>query len=137
MPQGGTIELVGNGNVDDAWQTAVLAGLTSHGFVRSDHGRYLVQLTASDLPGKTGLLAPDDSGEAKAEWLVAPSRSRAIGARVVTLVMSDAATGREVYRIVAQQPQRIGKPDATDRLSRAFLTELDGTASSRPAGEGG
>lgn len=106
----------------------------SAGFSRSERADYLVQLTTARLPGGTGLFAPQDKADEKT-WLVPPTRSRSAELRVYTLVISQRETGRELYRLVGQEPVKQGRPGVEGQLLQAFLTQLGGstaTATARP-----
>lgn len=133
MPQAGGIELVGAASGDRASRTALLERLAARGLSPSQEPDYFVQFTNALLPGRTGLFAPESRADEKT-WLVSPTRSRSIDQRVYTLVVSDRATGRELYRLVGQMPVRRGKPGSEDRLSQAFLAELGSATEAGTAG---
>ncbi|MBO9726375.1 MAG: hypothetical protein J7530_18555 [Novosphingobium sp.] len=133
MPQAGGIELVGAASDDGAWGTALLEKLAARGLSRSQEAAYFVQFTNALLPGRTGLFAPEGGTEEKT-WLVSPTRFRSIDQQVYTLVVSDRATGRELYRLVGQMPVPRGKPGSESRLSQAFLAELGSTTEPGTAG---
>jgi hypothetical protein len=133
LPQAGGIELVGAASGDSAWGTALLEKLAARGLSRSREADYFVQFTNALLPGRTGLFAPESETEGKT-WLVSPTRSRSIDQRVYTLVVSERATGRELYRLVGQMPVRQGTPESEDRLSQAFLAELGSATEPGSAG---
>ncbi|WP_454798030.1 hypothetical protein [Novosphingobium lindaniclasticum] len=134
IPQAGGIELVGGPADDGDWQSAILADLAARGFSRSERADYVVQLTTARLPGGTGLFAPQNKADEKT-WLVPPTRSRSTELRVYTLVISQRETGRELYRLVGQEPVKQGRPGVEGQLLQAFLTQLGGstaTATARP-----
>ncbi|QSR19070.1 hypothetical protein [Novosphingobium sp. KA1] len=108
-----------DGNVTRPLADELEAGLVAQGFSASDRGAYLVQLTVSDLPGRAGLFAPSEGGASAGAWLLAPSRSRSRMQRVVVLSLSDRATGRNLYRVLASEPRKAGKTGKAGRAGKA------------------
>lgn len=125
MPPPGTLEFPGGVAPTGTLGQDILAQLAARGFTRADHATYLAQITVARVPGKAGLFVPDSDPGAEARWLVAPSPSRSIGLRVATVTLSDRATGRELYRIIASERQSNGKPETDERITQAIAGKLD------------
>ena len=110
---------------DPLMQDKLMAALTARGFKVADPADYLVQIVASDMPGKTGIFLPDIASDAQErEWLNAPSRSKVIQTRRITVTLTDIATGREVYRASADERYRKGKAGSSDALIEAVVNQM-------------
>ncbi len=108
-----------------ALEQDILTQLAAKGFTSAEHGAVLVQVTSALTTGKTGLFVPEDNHGAAPRWLVAPSASRSVDMRVVTVTLSDRTTGKELYRVVATEPRRKGKPQTDERITQAILARFD------------
>lgn len=102
-----------------------MAAMTARGFRIADPADYLVQIVTSDMPGKTGAFLPYTTSDAEERvWLTAPSRSRTTQTRRLTVTLTDAATGREVYRASADERYREGKGGSSDALIDAVVNKI-------------
>ncbi|WP_336969806.1 DUF4136 domain-containing protein [Sphingobium aromaticiconvertens] len=114
--------------------------LTSRGFTIADPADYLVQIVSSDLPAKTGAYLPESTPDASGRqaWLTAPSHSRTIQTRRVTITLTDIATGREAYRASGVERYRANQPGSSDALIEALVDRMtQQTAISTVPPEGG
>ncbi|EIZ79186.1 hypothetical protein WSK_2374 [Novosphingobium sp. Rr 2-17] len=115
------------------------SGLVDRGFTLSDQPTYRLDLTLAEIPGKTGLYAPS-AGKADSQvWRLSPSRSRSAKTYRTTLSLTDAATGRELVRVYANERGTQAQWDEGARLADALLSQLAGTPpehniSSKPGG---
>lgn len=125
LPSPASIDRRIDASATDALEQDVRARLVAKGFAAADHGTYLLQITSALVTGKTGLFAPGSEAAAEPHWLVAPSASRSIGLRVITVTLSDRETGREIYRVSATERQLEGKPEGDEQIRQAILAALD------------
>jgi len=133
LPEPGR-QLQVSGPADPVLRDRVVAAMTARGFTVADPADYLVQIVTSDIPGKTGAFLPYTPSEAEERsWLTAPSRSKAVQTRQITITLTDMATGREVYRASADERYRAGKGGSSDALIEAVVSKIAEPAAINPA----
>ena len=100
--------------------------LAESGLTPGASARYLVQIGASDLPGKTGLflpdILPDEAGQR--QWLTSPTRSKSVRTRHLVVTVTDTLTGDEAYRAYGTERYRPSRNDKGQRLVQAVLAQL-------------
>jgi|GEM_PF-1670561 len=126
LPKPGGHNLQVSSSADGPLTDRVLAALTSQGFKVAEPADYFVQIASSDIPGKTGLFLPDTGVDASGNrtWLTAPSRSKGIQTRSITITLTDIATGKEVYRAFGDERYRAGQLVGSDALLDAVVGQI-------------
>ncbi|WP_213978951.1 hypothetical protein [Sphingomonas sp. dw_22] len=131
MPAPGNYALADSGvDARPDWQGVVVKGLQNHGLVQGPRSSYLVQLALTERPAFVGTLQPDEKIRDRQRR---PS-ARLAGKQIATLtvLITDTATGRELYRASALT---VGRSDVDEvmvgRMADAILPSDDGN---RPMG---
>ena len=115
----------------------IVDGLEKHGFILSDRPSYRLQLSLSQLRGKVGLFAPDAKEKAVGVWTMSPARSRTITTVRATMSLTDAATGRELFRAYANERSRDVTADPSERLAEALVNQLQDPSLNQVPGRSG
>jgi hypothetical protein len=103
-PGGASYALVETDGAKPASGAAIAQCLGNRGMTVSDAPAYLAQISESDRPGKAVAYPADPKPEKGQEpqWLPGSAPGRGT-IRSLALTLTDAATGREVYRVTASE----------------------------------
>lgn len=116
LPNAGSYAFVEAEAISDDMKTAIATGLGQRSLAPAEQPQYLVQTSLSHPLAKTGTLVPNPTSP---QWQRPPARGGKPLARV-TLSITTAATGAEVYHAAAWQPSN-GKPDEAAALTALAL----------------
>ena len=123
-PQPAGFALTADETIPDGLEAEIKECLAKQGFTSSNQPSYQLQLSFSETPGKMGLVAPEREGDAKTSWAMSPSRSRSTRTFRATMSLTDAATGRELFRAHADERARKEPPGINERLANALVAQL-------------
>ena len=123
-PHPASIALSMDDTVPAQFEASFIEGLKTQGFTLSDRPSYRLQLSVSQMRGKAGLFAPDQQGDASNAWIMAPARSRSAMTVRATMRLTDAVSGRELFRAYANERSSKEALDLSDRLADALISQL-------------
>jgi len=139
-PHPASIALSTDATVSTQFQSVVIDGLKAQGFTLSDRPSYRLQLSISQMRGKAGLFAPDEQEGASNAWIMAPARSRSATTVRATMRLTDAVTGRELFRAYANERSSKEALDLSKGLADALVSQLHRSSTdhaSEPSEEAG
>ncbi len=122
LPSAGAYSLVDT--ADTASRRTLSVCLAAHGLTPANGAAYLALLSESDRPRPVGAMTPQAESDKRPDiWLpgAAPDRRQV---RSLTLVLMQAATGQELYRIVVRQRYRAGRKVALADLAASACANL-------------
>lgn len=123
-PHPATIGVSTDSTVPPQFESAVIDGLKAQGFTLSDRPSYRLQLSVSHMRGKAGLFAPDEQQSAINSWIMHPARSRSVTTVRATMRLTDAMTGRELFRAHANERSKKDMLEIGKRLADALVNQL-------------
>lgn len=115
------------------FEAAINEGLARSGFSLSDHPVYRLQVSLSQAQGKVGLFEPQAQGDAAGVWTMRPGQSRSTMTFRATMSLTEAATGREIFRAHANERARKEQPGLSKRLAEGLIAQFSAApAPARP-----
>ncbi|MCW2389620.1 hypothetical protein M2333_002666 [Sphingobium sp. B11D3B] len=122
LPAG--IVVVTDASVPPHFTATVIESLNAQGFPLAERPAYRLQLSVSQMRGRTGLFAPDELEEAGRKWIMKPARARSATTVRATMRLTDAMTGRELFRAYANERSRAEAADLSKGLADALVIQL-------------
>lgn len=124
LPEAGTYQIAEASSADEL-TGLVSARLEARGLRAAQEPRYLVQIGSFARPAAVGLFVPDANEK---QWHRSPIGNRRGAVRGVIVSLTDKGSGREVYRVTAEEEGR-------ERKAQAGFSRLVEAAFGSPSGK--